>query len=498
MLLQGEIASREDMERAKRTLCKRYSLSQVPTNSQILSKLSAANLSKFRHILVKKPSRSLSGVTVVSVMTEPHSCPHGKCAYCPGGLEQGTPQSYTGREPAAMRAGRNGYDPYKQVKDRLNQLKAIGHPTDKIDLVIMGGTFTSLGKIYRENFVKRCFDALNNQGAPDLEEAHLKNERAGSRCVGLTIETRPDCFGEDEIEHSLKLGATRVELGVQTTYDRVLDGVNRGHGTKETKKATLDAKEAGLKVCYHIMTGLPGMTPEDDLEAFKEIFENPEYRPDMLKIYPTVVVEGTRLWEMWKSGAYRPYDTEVTIKLIAQMKTLVPDWVRIQRIQRDIPIPITSDGVKKGHIRELAKNLLRKWGSSCKCIRCREVGRAGIDLGEIKFFRENYNASRGKEWFLSFEEENRRALIAYARLRLGQERAYLRQLKVFGNVVPFNEEPGKRWQHRGYGQELLQECEDLAKEGGYRGLYVTSGVGVRNYYRNHGYVRKGFYMFRNL
>jgi elongator complex protein 3 len=429
-------------------------------------------------------------------MTPPHACPHGTCIYCPGGPRSGTPQSYTGTEPAARRAATHRFDPFEQTVARLDQLQRTGHATDKIDFIILGGTFSALDPAFRESFVKRCFDGLNGSVSGDLEEAHARNETAASRCIGLTIETKPDCFVGPEVEGSLRLGTTRVELGVQTTHDDVLRLVNRGHTDADSRGATRRAKDAGLKVGYHMMPGLPGNDVDRDLASFRAIFEDVEYRPDMLKVYPTLVLEGTGLHTMWAHGRYRPLTTEEAVELVAKVKEIVPPWVRIQRIQREIGAEAILGGPTKGDLRVRAQRRLEQEGKRCRCIRCREIGlRRGTAPPEgIELQRIEYEASGGREVFLSFEDAKRTALVGYARLRLCDAGAFLRELKVFGQVVPIAADPGRRWQHRGYGATLLRECERIASEEGRRELLVTSGVGVRGYYRRFGYERRGPYM----
>ena len=501
LLLSGEIQTREELQRAKIALCKEYPVSGLPRNSEILSRIPETSVEDLRHLLVKKPQRTLSGVAVVAVMTRPSPCPHGKCLYCPGGVESGTPQSYTGKEPAALRAARHTYDPFRQVRDRIRQLGNVGHSTDKVDLIVMGGTFTAFDEGYQKDFIKGCFDGLNGENSSHLEEAQERNETARSRCIGLTIETRPDCFLDGDVERALSYGVTRVELGVQTTNEEVLRRVSRGHGIKEVVEATRRAKDAGLKVCYHLMPGLPGMTPEDDVGTFKEVFENAAYRPDMLKVYPTAVVKGTGLYTMWKRGEFEPYDTQTVVELIARIKSMTPPWVRIQRIQRDIPIPLTEAGARKGHLRELAKELLMEQGKKCNCIRCREVGRiegsGDVSVENAELLRTEYEASGRPEAFLSFEKGE--VLFGYARLRNCADVARLRELRVLGELVPFDERPGRRWQHQGIGALLLEECERIARdEWESDRLHVTSGVGARKYYEKLGFSRSGHYMGKSL
>lgn len=498
LLLEGEIQTREDLQRAKMRLCGEHSIADLPRNSDILARVPETNVEELRPLLVKKPQRTVSGVAVVAAMTKPGACPHGKCIFCPGGVEFGTPQSYTGEEPAAMRAARNLYDPRKQVTDRISQLRRIGHPTDKVDLIVMGGTFTAFDVDYQHDFVKQCFDSLNGRKSESLAEAQTRNETADSRCIGLTIETRPDCFNDDDVERALSFGVTRVELGVQTTDEDVLKSVRRGHGARDSREATKRAKKAGLKVGYHMMPGLPGMTPEDDLACFEEIFTDPDYRPDMLKIYPTAVVAGTELYDMWQRGDFEPYDTHTLVDLIAKIKRVVPPWVRIQRIQRDIPIPLTEAGVRVGHLRELARQALADRGEECSCIRCREVGRLGGDhsLEAAELIKREYEASGSIEAFLSIEENG--TLFGYARLRRQDDIARLRELRVLGRVVPFDEVPGERWQHKGVGARLLDECRGIAEEWESRTLQVTSGVGARKYYESLGFGRDGPYMAHSI
>lgn len=505
MILDGTIRDRKTLQAMKIALSREYALGRVPANSETIAKADPETLPLVEPLLRRKPVRTLSGVAVVAVMTSPSSCPHGKCSYCPGGVETGSPQSYTGKEPAARRALANEFDPFRQVSSRLGQLEAIGHPTDKVDLIIMGGTFTSRPVEYQTSFVQRCFDALNGGESAGLPEAHLKNESSAHRCIGMTIETRPDVFDDSKVAFSMELGVTRVELGVQILDDDILKGVNRGHGVEAVAQATKIAKDKGLKVCYHVMPGLPGSSPEKDVDRFAMIFDDERFRPDMIKIYPTLVVKGTPLYDMWRGGAYSPYSTEDAVRVIVEMKRIVPPYVRIQRIQRDIPVPLIEAGVDKGHIRQLVKERMRSEGYSCNCIRCREVGLMGVESYERDDVRLNamrYQASGGTEHFISFEIPEIRALVGYARLRLstsssGGWQAHLRELKVFGQMVPIGDS-GEGWQHRGFGKELMAEAERVAREVGSGEILVTSGVGVRQYYSSLGYERSGVYMAKSL
>ncbi|MCL1978920.1 MAG: tRNA uridine(34) 5-carboxymethylaminomethyl modification radical SAM/GNAT enzyme Elp3 [Methanomassiliicoccaceae archaeon] len=495
----GAVKDREDVQRMKIKLCDELGLAAVPPNSSILKEAEPEDRKLLDPFLIKKPMRTMSGVAVVAVMTSPHPCPHGKCAYCPGGVENGSPQSYTGKEPAARRAERNGFDPFLQVKDRIDQLTAIGHKTDKIDLIIMGGTFTSREREYQEWFVRRCFDAMNGEESPDLKEAQRRNETSEHRCIGLTVETRPDVFGDKQIELAMALGATRVELGVQILDDEVLSISKRGHGIKEIIDSTRACKAHGLKVCYHIMPGLPGSDPERDLECFRRVFDDPDFRPDMLKFYPTLVIQGTELFDMWEREEYVPFDVDAAVDLLSKMKTAVPEYARIQRIQRDIPAPQIAAGILKSNLRQLVKENMESKGLSCRCIRCREVGHTGEeledpDLVEQKVFR--YIASGGTERFISLEYND--SIVGYVRLRTDDtDTATVRELKVFGRVASIGSE-GEDWQHRGFGKELMLEAERFAILDDKKRMRVTSGIGVRGYYRALGYVLEEPFMVKDL
>ena len=500
LLLSGEIADKDELQRRKVKMSGEYGLPEVPRNSETLALVSPEDLPKVREILRRKPVRTLSGVAVVAVMTSPAPCPHGKCTYCPGGVENNSPQSYTGKEPAARRAADNEFDPFRQATARMGQLTAIGHDTDKIDLIIMGGTFTSRPPEYQEWFVRRCFDAFNGKDNRSLEEAHLMNEGAEHRVIGMTVETRPDSLTPDVAAACMRLGATRVELGVQILDDGILTAVNRGHGIREVAEATRTARDLGLKVCYHVMPGLPGSGPEKDIASFAQMFEDPRFRPDMIKIYPTLVVKGTKLYDSWLRGEYHPYDTEQAVHVISEMKKLVPEYVRIQRIQRDIPVPLIEAGVDKGHLRELAQERLRTQGTGCKCIRCREVGLLGLNdfsMDDLVPRTVSYEAAGGQEHFISLVLEGN-ALAGYVRLRLPPAGdALVRELKVFGRMARLNEKEGE-WQHRGIGRRLLSMAESAAEEDGRSGIKVTSGVGVRGYYASLGYEKALPHMRKDL
>ncbi len=509
-LLAGNAVSQDEIQRLKTRLCKKYRMDVLPSNADILAHVPEEDIDTLEPLLRKKPVRTISGVAVVAVMTSPFGCPHGKCLYCPGGVEKGTAQSYTGREPAALRAAQHEFDPYTQVRARLRQLERIGHPTDKVDLIIMGGTFTAREPSYQVDFVKRCFDAMNGLDSESLGNAHTLNETAANRCVGLTVETRPDCFLEPQVDFSLGLGATRVELGVQTLNDATLDAMKRGHGSEASALSSQIARDAGMKIAFHMMPGLPGETPASDLATFKRLFTDERFRPDMLKIYPTLVIGGTGLHDMWEAGAYQPYTQETLVMLLADIKEILPKWVRVQRIQRDIPVQLIEGGSRQSHLRELAQEELEARGKKCRCIRCREAGHnylKGRNTGELALLEEQYTASVGREFFVSFEDTAQDILAGFARLRLPSDKAHrpemagsaiIRELRTVSQQLPLSVRNDKSLQHRGLGEGLINRCMEISSDLGKDRLLVMSGVGAREYYRKLGFERIGPYMGKTL
>jgi elongator complex protein 3 len=515
LILTKNIQSKDELHKAKVKLCRKYKLRTIPRDSEILANLPSDQLENelVHSLLRKKSTRTLSGVSIIAAMTSPEICPHGRCIPCPGGPERNTPQSYTGYEPAAMRACCNNFDPYLQIKSRIEQLHAIGHLTDKVDLIIMGGTFTARLPEYQQWFVKRCYDALNSRQSKTLEHAKKNNETAPSRCIGLTVETRPDWFRLQHADQILYLGATRVELGVQTIYDSLLSQMKRGHTVSDSIAATRIAKDTGLKVCYHMMPGLPGSNEKKDLETFHTIFADERFKPDMIKIYPTLVTKGTKLYDLWNEGKYEPLTTEQASLLIARIKKDIPEWVRIQRIQRDIPAHEISAGIKKSNLRQYVEKEMHQHQTSCQCIRCREIGHLSVEktkkLTNLSFtcVHRRYMASNGTEIFLSLEDIEQNILVGYVRLRdviiphrseLQEEPCMIvRELKVLGRETPLGERTSEAYQHRGYGKTLLAEAERICtEEFGKKRLFVLSGVGVKPYYRKLGFSDKGLYLLK--
>jgi elongator complex protein 3 len=447
---------------------------------------------------MKKASRTISGVTPVAVMAKPFPCP-GKCVYCPSSPE--APKSYTMESPAVLRAQSCGFDASRQVEIRLMTLAEMGHARDKIELIVMGGTFLSYPRDYQYQFVKDCYDALNGTSSNNLEEAKKLNECAEHRCVGLCIETRPDFCGEEEIARMLDFGATRVELGVQTLDDEIHRLTKRGHGVAEIISATRRLRDRGFKVYYHWMPGLPGSTPEHDLELSGQLFDDARFRPDGLKLYPTLVVRGSELESWYRDNRYRPYGDEAMIDLLVAIKSLIPKYVRVSRLMRDIPGKFIVAGSRDLALRGTVRKKMEEAGLRCSCIRCREYGHRRRDnwsIGRRCLTRLDYETTGGKEILLSYEDENE-TLFGLLRLRVSQRKAIVRELHVFGPEVPLGERAEESVQHHGLGERLVREAEDIGKkEFKADRLSVLSGVGARSYYHSLGYSLKGAYMVKEL
>ena len=437
-------------------------------------------------------------------MAKPMGCP-GDCVFCPTYTE--APKSYTPESPAVFRALSCDYDPGKQVKLRLQVLAEMGHPGDKVELIVMGGTFPACPPDYQYQFIKSCYDALNGCVSANLEESKRINETASHRCVGLCIETRPDWCTEDQVKRMLEYGATRVEIGVQAIDNDIYHIVRREHSVADVVMATYLCKYYGLKVYYHWMPGLPGSSPQRDFEMTEELFSNDDFKPDGLKLYPTLVIRNTELEQWYHDGKYKPYNLEEMIDLLIKMKQLVPEYVRIPRVMRDIPLKFIVAGCKDLALRGSLKKAMRERGISCKCTRFREFGHRqsdGWEIGEPTLCRRDYQASNGREIFLTFEDGNG-TLFGLLRLRIRTNGddiypAMVREIHVFGAEVPLGAHKELTVQHRGLGASLLSEAERLARdEFSVNRIAVISGVGAREYFRAEcGYDLDGHYMAKNL
>ena len=529
-LLQSRVKSPKVLAQLKRKAAQKFKVA-CPSNTELLRTYHKLVKKKrfqkdplLEYLLRIRKIRSLSGIVVVSVLTKPYPCP-GKCLYCP--VQEGVPKSYLNSEPAVMRAILNKFHPYFQIQARIRALNSTGHAVDKIELRIIGGTWSFYPKRYQTWFLKECLRGANEYNRKrkcrlkikNLRELQRENERANCRIIGITIETRPDFVNLQEVKRLRMLGITRVELGVQSIYDDVLTFNKRGHKVKATIQATKLLKDAGFKVCYQMMPNLPGSDLKRDEKMFEELFSNPDYQPDFLKIYPCSLLREAPLYNLWKQGKYKPYKEEELIELLKRIKKKVPFYCRIQRIVRDIPAQSIIVGPTKiSNLRQILAQEIQKEGWQCKCIRCREV-REDYDLKERPYlFREDYEASGGKEIFLSFEQKERRKLYSLLRLRIPsqyygksfqnifpvlKESALIREIHTYGQLLPLKGEKNSfslsSPQHKGMGKRLIKTAEDIAKrEFGLKKIAVISGIGVRPYWRKLGYRLKETYMVKLL
>ena len=538
----GTGLSKEAVAALKLSLARKYKMPNVPSDAEIFLRTQIK--------ITTKPMRTQSGVAPLALMTAPFACPHGKCVYCPGGPGSpfgDVPQSYTGKEPSTMRGIRNNFDPYLIVFNRLEQFLVTGHAPEKTEIIIQGGTFPALPLQYQEDFITYAFKAMNDfgerftkngiawddflsffelpgtVGSPErTQHIHAKekqlrgtstltveqerNETAAIRCVALCIETKPDWCFEEHIDTMLRLGTTRVEMGVQALRENVMKLTHRGHTLQDAIKATRLLKNSLLKTGYHMMPGLPGTTKENDLEDYHQLFTNPDYMPDALKIYPTTVIKGTGLYGIWKAGKYQPLTAEDAADIIVEAKKHVPKWCRIMRVQRDIPSTVIDAGPAMTNLRQLIEKKMNDQGIHCTCIRCREPRDHTISWNDVKLLREDYTASGGKEIFLSFEDTKNDLLLGFCRLRIVPKShrpeippnsAGIRELHVYGQATPLGNTGNV--QHRGLGKQLLTEAERIARDEFLcTKMLVISGIGVREYYAKHGYTRDGPYMSKTL
>jgi elongator complex protein 3 len=544
--------SKDELSKLKVRLCGKHKVTKVPTDIEVL--LNLKNPQDIKTELKTKPIRSGSGVAIIAVMCAPKGCPHGKCTFCPGGpgsVFGSVPQSYTGKEPSTMRAIRNNYDPYLVVMNRLEQYIVMGHIPEKGEVIIQGGTFPALKKEFQEDFVKSIFKAMNDfselfynaaefdfekfkeffelpgdirdddrrdrihaklnnlkqEKESTLQDEQNKNETSHIKCVALTIETKPDWSFLEHGNHMLKLGCTRLEIGVQSTFDLPLKLTNRGHDVKDTIRSLKEMKDLGFKINAHYMPGLPGVESyEQDLEGMKALFSNPDFRPDMLKVYPCMVFPGTELFNDFKEGKFKPMSTSEAASIIADFKEFVPPYCRIMRVQRDIPSFQVEAGVKKTNLRQYVDELCLERGIKCRCIRCREPNprEPQSELGEVKIKIIEYLANKGEEYFISVE--NDRFILGLCRLRfpsqalrseITESSALIRELHVYGEAAAIGGLASV--QHKGLGKMLMEKAEEIARSKGKEKMVVISGIGVRGYYKSHlGYHKEGVYMVKML
>ena len=498
---------------------------------------------KLEKIIQKRSVRTISGVSPIGILTKPYPCP-GKCVYCP--TEDRMPKSYMSNQPAAARAVRNKFHPYKQVFNRITALEESGHPTSKLEIIVMGGTWSFLPHKYQSWYLKKCYDAANCHGLTEAKITAYKskvktlkgsqdwNETAEHRIIGLTLETRPDFINERELVRMRRYGCTRIEIGVQTLDEEVQRLTKRGHYNRHVVKAMRLMKDYGFKVCWHLMPGLPGSNVAKDLIWMKEVFSDPDMRPDFIKIYPCVVLETAELKEWWEDGRYQPYHDDDLVKLLTQIQTFVPEYVRIMRLMRDIPVSNILDGAKFSNLRQILKDQpdklreivgdkfydehnLAETSYIFRDIRAREIGFADLDKNpnilkiEPEIVRRDYKASEGEEVFLSFEDPAKDHLFALLRLRKPSEHsvgyykgvlkdsALIREVHSYGSEISVGEEGDNLGQHRGLGKALIEEAERIAREDwDLKKISIIAGIGTREYYRKWGYECRSTYMTKAL
>jgi len=533
----------------KRELASKYKLKTIPTNIQIFLNIEEKDIPLLKLKLLTKPVRTISGVSPVAIMTKPDRCPHGKCTFCPGGINSpwgDVPQSYTGHEPATMRGMRNNYDSYLQVFNRLEQYVILGHTFDKIEIIVMGGTFPATTKEYQEEFIHGTFKAMNdfsdlffydkefdflkfkeffelpgdiydpertkriqkkllaikNDIKTTLEEEQLRNELSNVRCVALCIETKPDWGFLQHGNEMLRQGCTRVELGIQSVYDDVLKEVHRGHTVEDSKKSIQILRDLGFKINFHYMPGLPLTNRKRDLAGMKQLFTDEGYKPDMIKIYPCMVGPGTALYYQWKQGKFKPISTEEAASRIIEWKKVVPEYCRIQRVQRDVPTKYWEAGVDKTNLRQY---MFEREKITCRCIRCHEPKGKIVNWDKVELKVNRYDASGGEEFFISAEDLENYLLLGFCRLRFPKEflrseitttSALIRELHVYGIAAAIGEKG--LVQHKGWGKKLMEKAEEIAKQYGKNKIVVISGIGVKEYYRKLGYTKEGPYMVKRV
>ena len=549
--------SKDKVMKEKVRLSRKYHLSKLPTDIEIFLNANPNDVNKIRPYLMTKPSRTSSGVSVVATMTKPFNCPHGSCVYCPGGLGSSfgdTPKSYTGNEPSTMRGMRNDYDPYRIIFNRLEQYIVMGQNADKIDQIVMGGTFCAFPKRYQQEYIYYSFKAYNDfsktffengeldlvkfkeffelpgdikdneraerikkrvlelkeKDVKTLEEEHSLNEESAVRCIGLTIETKPDWGFKEHGLKMLELGATRIELGIQTVYDDILKSINRGHTIEDTKKSIAELRDLGFKLNFHMMPGLPDVngrriSKEKDIKSIKTIFEDSAFKPDMLKIYPTLAMPGTELEKRFKDGTYKPLNTKEAAEIISEVHKFIPEYCRVMRIQRDIPTNVTLSSDTNTNLRQYVMKLADDKKIQFKDIRSREI-RQETSYEKPEIVVREYEASNGKEFFISMEHIKSDKILGFVRLRfpprslhpvIGEDSALIRELHVYGSAVGIGKKEDKT-QHKGVGKKLMEMAEKIAQDNNKKKIIVISGVGVRGYYKKLGYTLEKPYMVKKI
>ncbi len=548
------ISSQKELNKIITKISQKYKSKFFPRKIQLLINSTPQQREKLSKLLITKPIRTLSGVAPIALFSVPANCPsQAQCIFCPGGpgsVFGNVPKSYTGNEPASRRAARNKYDPYLQIFNRIEHYTLTNQPYDKVEIIVMGGTFTFLPETYKKRFITYIYKALNDfseifftknnldfekfkeffelptdnfqdakriekihqkllmlkdKNFQDLENEKLRNEISKVKCVSLLIETRPDCGKLKEGNEILDYGGTKIELGVQSVYDEDLEFVKRGHTVQDSIDSIRILKDLGFKLAFHYMLGLTE-DRKKDLKGLEKLFLDPNFRPDMLKIYPCLVMPGTPLYNLWKQGKYNPVTTEEAAEIIAEAKKFVPKYLRIQRIQRDIPSTFIASGTIKTNLREYVQKLGNQKGIRCQCIRCREPMNKFIDWNKVKLLTLEYNASQGKEFFISFEDIKNDIILGFCRLRfpfqqlrneIKKDSALIRELHVYGPAARIGNKGIV--QHKGLGKKLIEEAEKIALKNNKNKIIIISGVGVHQYFINKlGYKKDGPYVSKFL
>lgn len=514
--LEQNIQTEEALDRFRKEFAKREKIA-TPGNIEmarayesLLEQGAAPANPAFQKLLQKRKIRSLAGVSVVTVLTKPFYCP-GKCVFCP--TEAGMPKSYLSNEPGAMRAVLNDFDPVLQTENRLKSLKHQGHPTDKIEMIVLGGTFSSYPHPYQTAFVRQLYNALNGTHYRRLADAQKHNETAEHRAIALSLETRPDHVTKKELVRFRKLGCTKVQIGIQSLYDDVLELNKRGETVEQGREAIQLIKDAGFKLAIHMMPNLPGSTPERDYEMMKAVFEDPAYKPDFLKLYPCLVVPFSELEHWWRRGEYQPYDDKTLTELIIRIKKIVPEFVRIERLIRDIPGDSILAGSLITNLRQMIQNDRAKHGEwECRCIRCREIRNDLVEESDIIYKEQDFPSSGGHEHFLTFEDRRQDKLLSLLRLRFPsylytdqnhfipelRNAAVVREIHTYGFQVGIGKRHATAPQHLGLGRQLLEKAEKITRQAGIKKLAVIASIGTREYYRKWGYELEGTYMVKGL
>ena len=486
-------------------------LGKVPRDSDILAEYrKLVELGKIvadpalLRLLTTRAVRTLSGVTPFAVMTKPYICP-GLCTFCP--LELGMPKSYLSDEPAAARAKMMNFDPKLQIESRLEQLVETGHDTDKIELIVIGGTFGNYPETYKREFFKAMIDTINGFESESLEAAQIANESAIRRIVGISVETRPDWIDAKEVRLFRELGVTKVQVGVQAFDETILKRIKRGHSLDAVGEATRLLKDAGIKVCYHFMPNLPGSNPELDVQMAHIMYEDPRFKPDFVKIYPAQVIPGTEMYQEWKRGEFAPYDDDLLKEVLKSVKKITPPFVRIDRLVRDISKKWVAAGTKATNMRQYIQLEMKAEGWSCQCIRCREI-KARDYAEDPRLCDLTIETLGGSEHLLTFEKDGK--LFSLLRLRLPDGKtqplfpelagsAIIRELHTYGKTVVHDQKTtAGKTQHHGLGKQLMAEAENVAKKAGFKKIAVISSIGTRDYYRHLGYEREGRYMTKKV